>query len=95
MEGKNYRDVDLCLFTGRKLSLPEQLSIQRGLPLQYDISFYDDLPLHLRREVLTKGKILFTHDYYKLLKEIQYVDLEYPRYEAFLEGYHQEMIAAL
>ncbi len=95
LERGDYRDIDLCLFTSRKLDLKEKLVLQRDLPEKYDISFYDDLPLHLKREVLTTGKILFTRDYYKLLQQILYVDLEYPRYKAFLDEYHAEMMATV
>ena len=85
---KHFRDIDLCIFTSKSLSLKEKLKLQRNLPEKYDISFYDDLPLNLKREVL-KGKVLFTNDYYSLLKEIPYVVREYPQYERFLEMYHQ------
>lgn len=92
---KNFRDIDLCIFTVRKISLKKRLEMIRELSGKYDISFYDDLPLNLRREVLVKGKILFTKDYYKLLKEMQYLEREYPRFAAFLEEYHQKRMAEL
>lgn len=95
LEKKDYRDIDLCIFTTKLLSLKEKLVLLRDVPEIYDISFYEELPLHLKREVLSKGKILFTKDYYKILQQIQYVDLEYPRYKEFLEDYHKEMVEAL
>ncbi len=94
LERKDFHDVDLCIFTSRHPSLKGQLALLRGIPEQYDISFYENLPLHIKREVL-RGKIVFTRDYYKILKEVQRVDLEFPRYERFLEEYHQEAMAAL
>ena len=94
LEKEDYNDIDLCIFTTRPLILGEQLRLVKDIPQKYDVSFYDGLPLHLKREVL-KGKILFTRDYYKILKEVQRVDLEYPHYEHFLEEYHQEAMAAL
>ncbi len=94
LEKKDCRDIDLCLFTTKPLALREQLAMVRDIREIFDISFYDDLPIHIKKEVL-KGKILFTRNYYHILKQVQYVDLEYPRYETFLDEYHREMMAAL
>lgn len=94
LEKKDPRDIDLCLFTATPLTLKEQLVLMRDISEKYDFNFYESLPLHLKREVL-KGKILFTRNYYKILKEVQRVDFEYPKYELFLNRYHQEAMAAL
>ncbi len=95
LERKDYRDIDLCIFTVTPISVKERLALLRGISKEYDISFYEDLPLHLKREVLSTGKILFTKNYYKLLQLIQYVDLEYPYYKEFLEEYHEARMAAI
>lgn len=95
LERKDYRDIDLCLLTRRKLSFQEKLALVRPFPERYDITFYDDLPLDLKKEVLSQGKILFTRNYYQLLKELQYVDLEYFPYKLFLEEYHAARIASV
>ena len=95
LERKDCRDVDLCVFTKKLLSLKEKLILLRNIPEKYDISFYEDLPLHIKREVLAKGKVLFTKNYYRILRQVQYVDLEYPRYKAFLDDYHKEAMAAI
>jgi hypothetical protein len=95
LDKKDYRDIDLCLFTVTPLSLKEKLMLLRDIPKMYDISFYEDLPLHIKREVLAKGKVLFTKNYYRILQQVQYVDLEYPRYKEFLEDYHREVAEAL
>ena len=95
LQRKDYRDIDICIFTTKPLSLKAKLALQRNLPEKYDLSFYDDLPLNLKKRVLSEGKILFTREYYKILKELQYVDLEYPRYATFLEEYHEQRMAAL
>lgn len=95
IEQKKFNDVDLCIFTTKDLSLKQRLKIVHNIPALFDVCFFEDLPLHIKHEVLTKGKILYTKNYYKLLKQIQYVDLEYPRYKEFLEGYHKEMVASL
>ncbi len=95
LEREDFRDIDICIITTRPLSMKEEMAIRKEVPDKYDLNFYDDLPLHIKKQVLTTGKVLFSKDYYNLLKRIQYVDFEYPRYKAFLEEYHQDMIAAL
>ncbi|MBI2666019.1 nucleotidyltransferase domain-containing protein [Candidatus Woesearchaeota archaeon] len=87
---KTFRDIDLCLFTTKKLTLKEKLRMQRNLPEKYDLSFYEDLPLNLKKAVISEGKIIFTKNYYRVLKEIPYLEREYPRYAAFLKEYHQK-----
>lgn len=91
---KDFRDIDLCIFTSRKLNLKEKLKLLRNLPEKYDVSFYEDLSLNIKKEVLSKGKIIFTNNYYNLLKRIMYVELEYPRYRSFLEDYHKKRMVA-
>lgn len=95
LERKDYRDIDLCLLTRRKLSFQEKLALVRPFPERYDITFYDDFPLDLKKEILSQGKILFTRNYYQLLKELQYVDLEYFPYKLFLEEYHTARMASV
>ena len=79
------------MFTKRKFTLKEKLALIRNLPEQYDLCFYDDLPLHLKKIVISEGKVLFTRDYYKFFKEMRYVELEYPRYAMFLKEYQQRL----
>ena len=92
---KEFNDIDLCIFTTGPISLKKKLSLLRGLPELYDVSFYDDLPVHIKREVLVKGKIIYTRNYYHLLKMLQYIDDEYPRYKLFLKDYHEKRMATL
>jgi len=92
---KDYRDIDLCIFTSQHLTFNEKLKLIRTLPEKYDLCFYDDLPLHLKKVVLSEGKIVFTKNYLNILKKIQYVDLEYPRYHSFLESYHKKRMVTM
>ncbi len=89
------RDIDLCIMATKKLTLKQKLQFQRNLSEQFDINFYEDLPLNLKKEALTTGKILFTRDYYALLKELMFVNDEFVRYQRFLEDYHQQRMASL
>ena len=94
LKKKIYRDIDICIFTTKKLTLRQKLAMERNLPEKYDISFYDDLPIHLRKEVLS-GKIIFTNNYLNLLKEMKIVNDEFVRYELFLKDYHKERMAEI
>ena len=92
---KRHRDIDLCIFTKKELSLKKKLELTRHLPEVYDVSFYDDLPINLKKAVLSEGRILFTKDYLKVLRRMSYIDLEYPRFQSFLVDYHQKKVAAI
>jgi hypothetical protein len=92
---KTFRDIDLCIFTFKKLGFKEKLKLMRDLPEKYDISFYSDLPLNLKKVVLSEGKILFTRNYLNVLRRLAYVDLEYPRYASFLKDYHSRRMMAI
>tara|TARA_Y100000310_G_scaffold220239_1_gene221704 strand:- start:939 stop:1295 length:357 start_codon:yes stop_codon:yes gene_type:complete len=92
---KNYRDIDICIFTKKKISLKRKLELVRDLPQKYDVNFYEDLPLNLKKEVLSKGKVLFTKNYLNILRKISFLDREYPRYSSFLKDYHKKRVKAL
>ena len=92
---KDFKDVDLCVFTKKKLSLKEKLSLQRNLPENYDVNFYDDLPVNLKKEVMSKGKVIFTNNYFQLLKKMHYLDLDSLRFKNFLRDYHKRMVKAI
>ena len=91
---KKYRDIDLCLMTTRDISLQEKLAILANIPDLYDISFYDDLAIPLKKEVLG-GKILFTKDYFHVLQELRRVGDEFIRFNPFLEEYHKKRMAEI
>ncbi len=95
LKKKDFKDIDLCIFTTKNISFQEKLSLTRDFPEKYDFSFYEDLPLNLKKVVLSEGKLLFTRDYLKLLRRLHYVDLEYPRFRSFLEEYHQKRMAEI
>jgi len=90
---KKYRDIDLCIFTVKPLSLQEKLVLMRGLPELFDVCFFEDLPLHIKQRVCSGGKVLFTRDYYHFLTQMRIVELEYPHYGRFLQDYAQKRFA--
>ena len=85
----NPEDIDLCVIPTKPLSLSEKLSLSRGLPEKIDLSFIKDLPVHIRKEVLGKGKIIYTRNYYRVLELMKETDLEFIQYKRFLEDYHK------
>ncbi|MEK6938330.1 MAG: hypothetical protein AABX04_04770 [Nanoarchaeota archaeon] len=91
---KDYRDIDICVFTSKKISLKQKLTVVNTLPEKLDVSFYDDLPLNVKQEVF-RGKILFCKDRLKLLQEQQRVNDEMVSYSCFLNNYHRERMKAL
>lgn len=88
-KNKKESDIDICIITSKLLNLQKKLKIISLLPEKYDISFYEDLPVHIRKEALSKGKILFTKNYYRILEFMKINDLEYITYKEFLNDYHK------
>jgi len=95
LRNKSHSDIDICIFTETKLRFKDKLSIISRFPSRYDISFFDDLPLNIKKRVLSEGKIIFTKDYYKVLERIKRLDYEYPQYKKFLEEYHNKKMAGI
>lgn len=93
LKGEKRSDIDLCIITSKKLSLKQKLRVASSLQDKHDISFFEDLPIHIRKEVLSKGKILFTNDYYHILELMKINDLEYIKYKQFLDDYHKHAMA--
>lgn len=94
-EEKKTSDIDLCVITKPmlELSLKEKLKILNQFPKKYDISFFDDLPLNIRAEVIKEGRILFTLDNYYLLTRLKEIYFELPKYNLFKKEYHKAMLA--
>jgi len=91
---KDYRDIDICILTKNKISLKEKIKVISLFPEIYDISFYEDLPLNVKQEVL-RGKILFCRNKLKLFQEMQKVNDGMFSYSRFLEDYHRERMRVL
>jgi len=58
-----FSDVDICI-TG-KLGNKEKLKILREF-MEYDISFFEDLPVWIKIRVFREGKIIYVRDKPKL-----------------------------
>lgn len=85
----NNNDIDICIISKKFMDFKKKLEIIREIPEKYDISFYEDLPVHIRKEVLSKGKIIFTSNYYRILEFMKINDLEYIKYKQFLDDYNK------
>jgi predicted nucleotidyltransferase len=84
------RDIDLCIVISpnTKLSLKKRIKLERMVPIDFDLSLFDELPIDVRRRVLQEGSILYTKDRYYLFTLIKETDLKYIRYKKFKELYH-------
>jgi len=87
---KRGRDIDLCIVINpnTKLSLKKRIKLERMIPVNFDLSLFDELPINIRRRVLQEGVILYTRDRYYLLTLIKETDLKYIHYKKFKELYH-------
>lgn len=92
LNNKNYNDIDVCIIPNKKISLRKKIKLQRELPEKIDLNFLYDLPIQIRFEVLSKGKILFTKDYYKVLETLKITETEFNRFKIFFKDYHKEMM---
>src|SRR3989338_10947729 len=84
VKGKKPRDIDICIFTNKALPLKRKLSIISSLS-QYDVSFANDLPIHVLHRVFSEGRILMVRNYEQLLMKMRMVEDQYPQYKRFLE----------
>lgn len=61
LQNTSYKDIDFCLFNSKKLNYQEKQQYLLFLSEHYDLSFFEDLPMYIKHEVL-KGKILINKD---------------------------------
>jgi predicted nucleotidyltransferase len=87
-----YNDIDVCLFLyPEKTSGTAKKTIEYlDLYSEYDIHFFSDLPLYIKKRVLEEGKILINKNYDLLfdiyIKTIKDWGLFRPHYQTFLEA---------
>ena len=87
-------DIDICIIEepGYTINLKEKLKIIRELPEKVDISFFHDLPLNIRQEILQEGEIIYTKDNYDVYTLIKETDFEMVKYRRMQEEYHKEVM---
>gem|GEM_PF-257168 len=87
-------DIDICIIEepGYTLKLKEKLRIIRELPEKVDVSFFHDLPLNIRQEVLQEGEIIYTKGNYYVYTLIKETDFEMVKYRRMQEEYHKEVM---
>ena len=85
----HHRDVDLCIISHHELSSQIKLKYHSFLPEHYDISFFGDLPMYIKHEVLKTGKILLNKNpdllyniVFRFIKEYAYFQ---PHFKKYLE----------
>lgn len=91
-EADEESDTDICLIAppGKEPGLDTLLELGRDLPEAIDLHFFHELPINLRSRVLSDGRILYTEDREYVFRLIKETAMEKPRYDRFLEMYHQE-----
>ena len=88
-----YRDVDVCLVLGEKLSQLEMSRIRLAYLARFpdlDIHVFQQLPIYIRARVLKEGKLVYCSDEDRMYELAFRVIKEYedfrPLYEEYLRG---------
>ena len=62
-------DIDICIVAGKSSKYPLYKKIMAGFPediSNYDIRFFEELPLLIRGKIIEEGVVLYTPDMGKL-----------------------------
>lgn len=91
---KDKSDIDICIIPEPdvEITLKERISLNNSMPENVDISFMDELPVHIRKRVFLEGKVLYTQDMYHVLTLSKINDIEYERYKRLTEEYHKHVM---
>lgn len=91
---KEKSDIDVCIIPKAAIEIPlkERISIRNSLPENVDISFMDELPVHIRKRIFLEGKVLYTQDMYYILTLSKINDMEYERYKRLKREYHKQVM---
>ncbi len=91
---EDYRDIDVCLFLypdyKDKIENEARYKLNTTLSLptsseEFDIAFFDDLPLYIKARVLKDSKILLNKDYDTLFDIFEKTIKDYNMYESHLD----------
>ena len=89
--GISGRDIDICIIPSKELDLRDRLLLESSVPSDIDISFFYELPIHIRKRIFEEGQVLHTKDMYHLLTVLKETDFEYSSYQKHREYYNQAM----
>ncbi len=91
---KEKSDIDICVIPKPDLEIPlkERISLNNSVPENVDISFMDELPVHIRKRIFLEGKVLYTQDMYYVLTLSKINDIEYERYKRLIMDYHKHVM---
>ncbi len=63
--GEHFSDIDICMVLGRRASIADMRdvlkTVWRNVNLEkrkYDVKLFEELPLHIKMEVIEDGKVL-------------------------------------
>ena len=89
--GISGRDIDICIIPSKEMDLRDRLFLESSVPPDVDISFFYELPIHIRKKIFEEGQVLHTKDMYHLLTVLKETDFEYSSYQKHWEYYNQAM----
>lgn len=85
------RDIDICIIPSHDPDFRDRLFLESSIPSGIDISFFYELPIHIRKRIFEEGQVLYTKDMYYLLTVLKETDSEYSSYRKHREYYNQAM----
>jgi len=86
-------DIDICIVEqpNYTVDVREKADMAGSVADDIDLSFFQDLPVHIRMRVLQEGEILYSHDREYLYNLLNRTELEYVQYKHFLDDYHDQV----
>ncbi len=94
LKGKG-RDIDLCIFLGKKINNKEATKKRIALSGQFgdkfDINIFQQLPIYVRIRIIKEGKIIFCRDEDRLYEIAFDTVKEFDSYKNLYEMYLSEV----
>ena len=79
-----FSDIDICFIGG--VGFEDKIKIMGEFSENYDISFFEDLPIWIKKRVLSEGKIIYVKNLDKLYDENFEVVREYEDFSKIIKG---------
>lgn len=90
LSGKGYKDIDVCLILDKKLSnlkvSKKKISYQK-LSSKLDVQILQQLPLYIKKEIISKNKPLLIKNYDKLFDIALSVIKDFDLFEKYYNDY--------
>ena len=93
--GREAPGSDIDLAVSYRGSLEERfrfrIKAQGALGENFDVQIFQDLPVHVRNEVVTGGKVVFCRDYKRMFAEYMRHIKEYADFKKYLDHYYAQL----